>query len=633
MSKRPRQQGMNPPPQGSEPRLFKETDMPAAAPVIPLPPKGFAPVPKTLPRDNWQEIFVPVHGLIRLTRREMRVLDHPAVQRLGDIFQLGQTYLVFRGATHKRLEHALGALHVSQLFIEAIERNSGIDPPRPEDIEGEWQLDLKLTDVEQAFTRLGALLHDVGHLPAGHTLEDELGLLNPHDGDGRLNLILDRKEWHGTTCCRTLRELINAEYTVEARSISGAPQGTSAAADLTPSEVLLLLISKDHCQAADTPQFRLRVCRDIIGNTICADLLDYLHRDWLHVGKRRELDLRLLEYTEIRRSIRPAAPLDTRLVINLRGAHRVRTDAVTAILDLLESRYQLAEVALFHRAKLCAAGMLERAISELADCAKAEPEWLSQLPEKLLDFSDCELLGYLAQECTRLMPRTDKNPLTERLRGARKLVTDLRVRHLHKELLTRFAYQLSGRAKNIQTLYVGSSEPGSAKQAARNRLDAVQHLESDFGLPPGSIAMYCPPKKMNTKIAEVQVLVHQDVYALDAFESESDDRDVTGGHLRAQQKRFQRLWRVMFAIDETVREELRTQGRLDTLCRAIEVCVLGKQPDAASPHTAAVSLARELSEKNVGPLAGKSIHGRVAARAGETLAYPTGVQTLRSLAQ
>jgi HD superfamily phosphohydrolase len=52
-----------------------------------------------------------------------------------------------------------------------------------------------LSPTEQRFVRLGALLHDIGHLAAGHTVEDELNLIPKHDGDERLDLIFDGKLW------------------------------------------------------------------------------------------------------------------------------------------------------------------------------------------------------------------------------------------------------------------------------------------------------------------------------------------------------------------------------------------------------------------------------------------------------
>ena len=51
--------------------------------------------------------------------------------------------------------------------------------------------------------------------------------------------------------------------------------------------------------------FPLRVCQDIVGNTICADFLDYLHRDWYHLGKPLYFDERLYQYMEVRQRLSP----------------------------------------------------------------------------------------------------------------------------------------------------------------------------------------------------------------------------------------------------------------------------------------------------------------------------------------
>ena len=95
---------------------------------------------------------------------------------------------MYRGATHRRIEHVLGAVDIVQRMISAVQFNAdkaaarGIETSAP-----------PLTDEEQRFIRLGALLHDIGHLPAGHTLEDELGLIDKHDGDERLVASFDIK--------------------------------------------------------------------------------------------------------------------------------------------------------------------------------------------------------------------------------------------------------------------------------------------------------------------------------------------------------------------------------------------------------------------------------------------------------
>ena len=86
-------------------------------------------------------------------------------QRLRYVRQLGWTYLVYPGATHSRFEHALGTHHLSRrtlaLLCEAEDATS-------------------ISEDEQAIVRSAALLHDVGHYPFSHALE-EIGALHHED--------------------------------------------------------------------------------------------------------------------------------------------------------------------------------------------------------------------------------------------------------------------------------------------------------------------------------------------------------------------------------------------------------------------------------------------------------------------
>jgi hypothetical protein len=120
-----------------------------------------------------QEFFLPVTGFVWFYPEEVKIINHPAFQRLGKINQLGQANLVFRGGTHKRMEHVLGAVHTVQKMISAVNFNiekaqcaldpSANLPPLDEETENS-----ALSDCEQRFVRLGALLHDIGHIAAGY---------------------------------------------------------------------------------------------------------------------------------------------------------------------------------------------------------------------------------------------------------------------------------------------------------------------------------------------------------------------------------------------------------------------------------------------------------------------------------
>src|SRR6266568_4833242 len=91
----------------------------------------------------------PLWNNIRLEAEALAIIDTPAFQRLRYVRQLGHAFLVYPGATHTRFEHALGAYHLACRVTREL-------------------------DVQ-----LAALLHDIGHYPFSHALE-EAGL-PPHE--------------------------------------------------------------------------------------------------------------------------------------------------------------------------------------------------------------------------------------------------------------------------------------------------------------------------------------------------------------------------------------------------------------------------------------------------------------------
>src|SRR4051794_14522164 len=106
-------------------------------------------------------------GAVYLYGPEIDIVDTAEFQRLGGIKQLGTSYFVFRGAVHTRFEHSLGALQQAQNIIDAVNR----DPPEGRGVDSRGC----------RLARLAALIHDLPHVPFGHTLEDEFGLLRRHD--------------------------------------------------------------------------------------------------------------------------------------------------------------------------------------------------------------------------------------------------------------------------------------------------------------------------------------------------------------------------------------------------------------------------------------------------------------------
>lgn len=129
----------------------------------------------------------PVFGFLSIPNDLIfDVLQHPYVQRLGRIRQLGLSYLVYPGAMHSRFGHSLGAMHLMHEAITTL-RMKGVE----------------ITEEEATSAMIAILLHDIGHGPFSHVLEhtivdgvthEDISLLMMRrineDLDGKLNMAI-----------------------------------------------------------------------------------------------------------------------------------------------------------------------------------------------------------------------------------------------------------------------------------------------------------------------------------------------------------------------------------------------------------------------------------------------------------
>jgi hypothetical protein len=253
-----------------------------------------------------------------------------------------------------------------------------------------------------------------------------------------------------------------------------------------------------------------------------------------------------------------------------------------------------------------------------------------EIVEFLLPLSDEEMLSKCRERAESALksPKMDKT-IRERLTTAASLLANLERRELFSHLSTRFAGDLPGdRIVAIKATY--ARDPGHAKVAARNRNSVLRTLEQDFGLPYGSVGMYCP-SGMNRKIAEVQIAVGEEIERFCDYESKHD-RTLAGGHLDAQLHRFDRLWRVHFFIDRRVKEGL--GERLYLLQQAIDKLALGNLIDDESGERVAMSLAKYLTQTDGSPWKGYNTStAPLSAKSGSSTApgnYPTGAPSVRA---
>jgi HD superfamily phosphohydrolase len=482
----------------------------------------------------------PIHGDVYLTELEQIFIDTEPFQRLRRIKQLGNTHLVYPGATHSRFAHSLGSVRVAQDLVDAVidQQNT---PRHVPDLFQEWDearrgafetivarsnlaepvSESEATTLVQSFTevdrkvgeavvsaRLGALLHDLCHVPFGHSIEDELKILKPHDE----NLQRFDRLWKRLRLPQQLEEQLWQGGLLK--------------------ELRRLILSKK----VDPHELRYPFVEDIVGNTICADLLDYLERDHRATGLPVALGRRFVSSFYVTPTGDPET--GNHMVLRIGRGGRERTDVVTEVLKYLRYRYELSERALVHHAKLGADAMVGKALEMWYDLLWLEkaraalerrhtqtsktatryrtPAWLGDqnigtVREK---FSEIQGAAALKRVNTEARQQLDielsahgDDALLERLAELPHLIgpparTEA-VRRLARALLDRHLFKPVASQRNPPR---GAKEMvkklGSPDDRRRFEEDAAQWAGLDHRW---QVLLWVPPELMRLKIADVLV--------------------------------------------------------------------------------------------------------------------------------
>ena len=240
----------------------------------------------------------PLWNNIRLDREALAVADTPPVQRLRYVRQLGHAFLVYPGATHTRFEHALGAYHLARRALTQLEESgTRIDPHDAQRI------------------RLAALLHDIGHYPFSHALE-EAGL-PAHEG-------------------------------LAARHLAdGALAAALAALGVTADSLLTLIRGRAREPLAG-----------LVAGSLDVDKLDYLSRDAWMCG----VPYGVIDVDRLLASLTLAAGADGRPTV------AVHEKGLAALESLLFAKYQMYRNVYWHHAVRSATVMFKRLVRRaLAD--------------------------------------------------------------------------------------------------------------------------------------------------------------------------------------------------------------------------------------------------------------------------
>lgn len=109
-------------------------------------------------RNKLKILNDPIYGFITIPgERIFRLIEHPYFQRLRRISQMGMSYLVYPGAHHTRFHHALGCMHLMQKTVGVL-RLKGVE----------------ISEEEKEALLIAILLHDIGHGPFSHAMENSI---------------------------------------------------------------------------------------------------------------------------------------------------------------------------------------------------------------------------------------------------------------------------------------------------------------------------------------------------------------------------------------------------------------------------------------------------------------------------
>ncbi len=289
---------------------------------------------------------LPPNTNVSLTPRVVEIIDHPAFQRLRQVYQLGPTHMVYPGAVHTRFEHSLGVYTTASQYLRHLL--------------GVPEFALGVSEADLLTVLAAALLHDLGHYPMAHSLEalHHKGNDTPRHEDIAASIIRgDHPRWRGN---RPIGEILRTRWKID------------------PERVIAFITRPARSHAKDHDA----LLASIISSGIDADKMDYLARDSLHMG---------VPYGD--RVDRQ------RLLDSLTVSSDGRSIAVTSKGRLpaeifIFSRYTMFSEAYWHHTVRSVSAMIEAAMADLQTHGVLDQD-RQTLADDMLARSDAEMLDWL----------------------------------------------------------------------------------------------------------------------------------------------------------------------------------------------------------------------------------------------
>lgn len=316
-----------------------------------------------------------LYDRVPVTAPELAVIDSPSFARLERIQQLGFVSRIWPGARHTRFEHSIGVMHLTRLAVAHLRATCA---------------DAQISDGDARVAVAAALLHDIGHYPFSHAIE-ELGTpIVPHERVGR-ELILDSE----------IATILEQDWRID------------------PLRVAAMISPNGSAQSSTD-----RVLRGILSGALDMDKLDYLPRDAraCNVPYGGVDAARLIDSLTITQIGSDPSWQEWRIAIRDKG--------ISPLHSLINARQEMFDNVYWHHTNRACMAMLLRACQE-ALLVGAIP------PEQFYRLDDSSLL--------QLLSRPDMPVATQRLADS------LRQRKIFKravEIGSR-ALELYGRLGNL----------------------------------------------------------------------------------------------------------------------------------------------------------------------------------------
>ena len=316
-------------------------------------------------------IRIPIWGHIPLSGPLKKILAHPSFLRLKGIRQLSFSQQVYPGATHTRFEHSIGVYHLMKLILQRM-----LTSPLAISLQDDT---FKFNDHNCRILLSACLLHDIGHFPHAHIIEEQIPMWGTEPVFVHHEELCRHFIYEDNPGVPSIAEILNEEWQVSPESVINLITGSSG-----------------------------NRFGKLISGTLDPDKMDYLMRDAHHCNiPYGSIDIeRLIE------SFVPD-PQRERFAITEKG--------IAPLESLLFAKYMMMRNVYWHHTSRALSAMLRRLLQDIASEGVLAPEDMREL---FYGNADDRVL----YELKNLIP-LNNHPL-------RALLDDILMRKVYKRAIT-----------------------------------------------------------------------------------------------------------------------------------------------------------------------------------------------------